>query len=312
MLPQAKEQLEVIRSQKSQEGSSSSAGVPNPRAVDHYQSAACQEPGHTAGEWQASERSFICRSPSLTLPPEPPHPPTMEKLPSKKLVPGAKKLGTAALVASEGIRPCQHLDSESQPPELVFSRDKKFVVLSHPVCGTLSRQPQESNTMTYLVLSLHRHQIISNEITDTIFFYLFIFLNSNLFIYLLAVLGLRCCAQAFSSCSEQRLLFIAVCGLLTAVASLVAEHGLQVHGLQLQWHMGSAAVARRLSSCGVWAQLLRGTWDIPGPGNEPVSPTLAGRFSTTVPPGKSHYIIMIFNIAFLNFFRTTFHQPKRF
>ena len=44
--------------------------------------------------------------------------------------------------------------------------------------------------------------------------------------YFLAVLGLRCCARAFSSCSEQGLLFVVVCGLLTAVASLVAEHGL--------------------------------------------------------------------------------------
>ena len=49
----------------------------------------------------------------------------------------------------------------------------------------------------------------------------------NKFIYLfLAVLGLRCYARAFSSCGEQRLLFVAVCGLLIAVASLVAEHGL--------------------------------------------------------------------------------------
>ena len=32
--------------------------------------------------------------------------------------------------------------------------------------------------------------------------------------------------QAFSSCGERGLLFVAVCGLLIAVASLVAEHGL--------------------------------------------------------------------------------------
>ena len=32
--------------------------------------------------------------------------------------------------------------------------------------------------------------------------------------------------QAFSSCSEQGLLFVAVRGLLIVVASLVAEHGL--------------------------------------------------------------------------------------
>ena len=42
----------------------------------------------------------------------------------------------------------------------------------------------------------------------------------------LAVLGLRCCARAFSSCSEQGLLFIEVHRLLFAVASLVAEHRL--------------------------------------------------------------------------------------
>ena len=48
----------------------------------------------------------------------------------------------------------------------------------------------------------------------------------------LAVLGLRCCARAFSSCGERGLLFVAVRGLLIVVASLVAEHGLQARGLQ--------------------------------------------------------------------------------
>ena len=47
-----------------------------------------------------------------------------------------------------------------------------------------------------------------------------------LFILFLAALGLCCCARAFSSCGEQGLLFVAVRGLLTAVASLAAEHGL--------------------------------------------------------------------------------------
>ena len=47
-----------------------------------------------------------------------------------------------------------------------------------------------------------------------------------LFIYLLAVLGLRCCMWAFSSCSERGLIFATVHGLLIAVASPVAEHGL--------------------------------------------------------------------------------------
>ena len=50
----------------------------------------------------------------------------------------------------------------------------------------------------------------------------------HLFIYLfLAVLGLRLCARAFSSCGKRGPLFIAVRGPLTIVASLVVEHRLQ-------------------------------------------------------------------------------------
>ena len=49
----------------------------------------------------------------------------------------------------------------------------------------------------------------------------FFFLN-----LLLATLGLRCCTHTFSSCGKRGLLFVAVRGLLTAVTSLVVEHGL--------------------------------------------------------------------------------------
>ena len=87
------------------------------------------------------------------------------------------------------------------------------------------------------------------------------------------MLGLRFCARASSSCGKWRPLFIAVRGPLTIVASLVEEHRLQT---------------RRLSSCGSRTQLLRGMWDPPRPGLKPVSPALAGRFSTTAPPGKPH------------------------
>ena len=41
------------------------------------------------------------------------------------------------------------------------------------------------------------------------------------------------------------------------------------------------------SSCGKWAQLLCGTWNLPGPGIEPVSPALAAGFLSTEPPGKA-------------------------
>ena len=90
----------------------------------------------------------------------------------------------------------------------------------------------------------------------------------------MAALDLRCCVRAFSSCGERGLLFVAERGLLTVVASPVAEHRLQTH---------------RLSSCGSRAQPLRGMWDLPGPGHKPVSPALAGGFLTTAPPGKPAY-----------------------
>ena len=60
----------------------------------------------------------------------------------------------------------------------------------------------------------------------SLFYYFFCFGFYKLFILFLAALGLLCCAQAFSSCGERVLLFIVVHGLLIAVASLVAEHGL--------------------------------------------------------------------------------------
>ena len=104
--------------------------------------------------------------------------------------------------------------------------------------------------------------------------FFFCFFLINLFIYLfLGVLGLRFCARAFSSCSERGPLFIAVRGPLTVAASLVAEHRLQT---------------RRLSNCGSRDQSLHGMWDLPSPGLEPVSPALAGRFSTTAPAGKPY------------------------
>ena len=51
----------------------------------------------------------------------------------------------------------------------------------------------------------------------------------------MAVLGLRFCARAFSSCGKRGPLFIAVRWPLTIAASFVADHRLQM---------------RRLSNCG--------------------------------------------------------------
>ena len=83
-------------------------------------------------------------------------------------------------------------------------------------------------------------------------------LSVNDFIYLfifLAVLGLRFYTRAFSSCGKPGPLLIAVRGPLTIAGSSRA-------------------------------QSLRGMWDLTRPGLEPVSPALAGRLTTTAPPGK--------------------------
>ena len=118
------------------------------------------------------------------------------------------------------------------------------------------------------------------------------------FIYFLAVLGLRCCARAFSSCGERGLLSSLRCA------------GFSLQWLLLLWSMGSRrtgfsscgswTLERRLSSCGARAYLLRGTWDLPGPGLEPVFPALTGGFLTTAPPGK-----------FRQYFFTFFFLPCR-
>jgi len=87
----------------------------------------------------------------------------------------------------------------------------------------------------------------------------------------MVALSLCYCAWASSSCGEWGLLFVAVCQLLTAVASLVVEHGLRVP---------------RLSNCGTWALLSYGMWDSPRPEIELMSPALPGTLLTNEPLGK--------------------------
>ena len=103
------------------------------------------------------------------------------------------------------------------------------------------------------------------------FFFFFLYLLIYLFTPFVAVLGLRSHTRALSSCGKPGPPLIAVRGPLTIAASLIAEHRLQT---------------RRLSNHGPRAQSLRGMWDPPRPGLEPMSPALAGRPPTTAPPGK--------------------------
>ena len=131
--------------------------------------------------------------------------------------------------------------------------------------------------------------LVSNFIFDVAFFLFLLFY----FIYLLflAALGLCCCMPAFLWL--QRVGATLHCGsrashcggfsccrvwALGARASVVVACGLS--------SCGSWALERRLSSCGTGAQLLRTMRDLPGPGIKPVSPALAGGYSTTAPSGK--------------------------
>ena len=67
-------------------------------------------------------------------------------------------------------------------------------------------------------------------------------------------------------------------------------------GLSLLWPLSVAEHRlwrRRPSGRGSRAQPLRGMWDLPEPGHEPVSPASAGGLSTTAPPGKSGPVFLI-------------------
>ena len=157
-----------------------------------------------------------------------------------------------------------------------------------------------------------------------VLFYLLLFLKNliKLFIYLfifgcrgslLLCVGfpqlqrtgatLRCSARAshccgFSCCRART---------LGTQASVVVACGLSSCGLQ--------ALEHRLSSCGTQAQLLCGMWDLPGPGLEPVSPALAGRFLTTAPPGKPlidfKIRVRIFQLTIILFIFIFCHLSKR-
>ena len=61
------------------------------------------------------------------------------------------------------------------------------------------------------------------------------------------MLGLHCFEDFFSSDSERDCSLVVVLGLLNAVSSLVAEHGLWAGGVQQFQHVGSGAVAQELS-----------------------------------------------------------------
>ena len=147
-----------------------------------------------------------------------------------------------------------------------------------------------------------------------IFYYLFIYFNKFIYLFIFGCIGssllhtgflqsrragatLHCSARA-SHCSG-----FSCCGAraLDMWVSVVVACGLSSYGSQ--------TLEQRLSSCGAQAQLFRGMWDLPGPRLEAVSPALAGGFLTTAPPGKSPRYFMI---EFLNVKNISFWSLKLF
>ena len=96
-------------------------------------------------------------------------------------------------------------------------------------------------------------------------------------LFIVAVLGLHGCAGFSLLVVSGGYPLVAVRGILTAVASLVAEQG-------LQGPRASAVAAPRLY-CGAWVQMLCSLGDLPRSGVDPLSPALAGGFFATEPPG---------------------------
>ena len=96
-----------------------------------------------------------------------------------------------------------------------------------------------------LSIMLFLHIIQQIQFCQLILIYVFIYL-------FMAVLGLHCCAWAFSS-GERGLLFVVVLGLLMAVAFLAAEHWLQARVLQQLWLTGSRVQAQQLWHTGLVA-----------------------------------------------------------
>ena len=107
------------------------------------------------------------------------------------------------------------------------------------------------NSQYFLILLLSLHGLPAENLQarlglePMVFFLLFTYL----FLFL-TVLGLHCCARAFSSFSNQELLFIAVCRLLIVVASRFRAHALGCAGFSC---CSSRVLERRPSSCGALA-----------------------------------------------------------
>ena len=118
-------------------------------------------------------------------------------------------------------------------------------------------------------------------LTFLVKYFIFFLLNNSLFYFGCAAASLL--YETFSRCSEWR---------------LISRYGVQAsHFSGLSCCRAGVVGPVNFSSCGSQAWLLQGMWDPPRPEIKPTSPSLAGRFATTGPPGKSN-IFFFFLIEF--------------
>ena len=126
------------------------------------------------------------------------------------------------------------------------------------------------------------------------------FLGSHSYLFKFYLFSFGCAVSSllcglFCSCGEQGLL--ACCCVLGSHFRSFSCCGAQALGRVGFSSCGSWALEHRLCSCGTRAYSLHGTWDLPGPGIEPISPALSGGFFTAESPGKPCYIVFTFVYA---------------
>ena len=111
----------------------------------------------------------------------------------------------------------------------------------------------------------------------------------NLLFLVQAVLSLRCCKRLSLVAESQG-------------SSLVSVAGFPLHEpLTAETRRGCVG----FGSCGTWAQLPQGTWDLLKPGIDLLSPALQGGFSSTGPPSEAQYLFFYKVI-----YRVYFQSPR--
>ena len=198
----------------------------------------------------------------------------------------------------DAIQPSHPLSSPS-PPTLSLSQHQglfKWVSSSHQVAKVLEFQLQHQFLQDWSPLGLYV-QLIKHLpwkcrkikwLLGTSILYIFL---KQVFCLFLAMLGLHCCARAFSSCRKSDTLG---CSAQAALRANCAGFS-----CGREWALGrvsyssccSQAPEHRLSSCGTRPQLLQGRWHLPGSGIEPASPPLAGGFFSH--QGSPHTLYLI-------------------